>query len=89
MTTIDTALSQARKALSIREKELTTELDQIRKTLWNLNKRGRRTAVVHRTAPSRKMSKAGRAAIAAAARKRWAAWRKANGKGPNKKVEAK
>lgn len=72
-------MSNVVKALRIERAKLAAELAYVDRALAVLAGTKKRTAT--RSAPAkRKLSRAGREAIAKAARKRWAAFRKANRK---------
>jgi hypothetical protein len=76
---ITRALSHLREA----EAELVLELDRVRTVLTTLASMVQRPIAAHAPAGAkvrRTMSAAGRAAISRAARKRWAKWRKENGR---------
>ena len=84
---LDSALTGVIRSLQAEESRIARELDTVRRQLEQLSSLGRRgpgrPPGKKRGRPAGKkggMSAAGRAAISRAAKKRWAAWRKAKGK---------
>ena len=71
-----TSLNAAIASLKKEEQRLARELDALRGTLGSLSGTTR-SKIRRKAAGARKMSAKGRAAISRAAKKRWAAWRKA------------
>ena len=73
--------SLARAGAEARIAELQAQIDAIRSTFTGRGRGvGRRATAAGKPRKRRKMSKEGRAKIAAAAKARWAKWRKEKGK---------
>ena len=73
------SLKQALGDLRKEEQRLARELDALRGSIGSLSG-ATRSKIRRKVAGARNMSAKGRAAISRAAKKRWAAWRKAKGK---------